>query len=135
MLSASLNKTFPSFLVVAATVVAVDVFVVIKIFIIFVPDAPRNTQTSPSNSVVVTEGDTTVIACTSDAFPPATFTWSKDGNRIASTANLTVAGATPGDSGQIRCTATNEKGSDSVDFNVVVRCKRFIDNGVSGFSI
>ncbi|XP_041372553.1 hemicentin-1-like [Gigantopelta aegis] len=84
---------------------------------------PRNTQTNPSGSIVITEGDTTVIACTTDSFPPATFIWYRGATQIADSANLTISEATPDDAGQLKCTATNGKGSNSADFSIVVRYK------------
>ena len=85
----------------------------------------------PSNQTVVSQS-TVTWHCTAEANPPATITWSRNGERVDRTPNqlispdaseLTLRNVSRGDSGEYSCTATNQIGHDSVSASLEVQGK------------
>ncbi|WAR06635.1 CUBN-like protein [Mya arenaria] len=70
---------------------------------------PDNMSLSPSTtSYTVTEGDTIkAITCAATCNPACTYTWSRSGSTVNSTATLNLGQAVRGEAGSYVCTATN----------------------------
>lgn len=89
--------------------------------------------TKPKNQSVE-EGKTVILACAATAVPPASISWTKDGNRLVIAENsnfnlhkngtLTITQAKITDSGSYRCSVDHPGGwTDSATAKVVVMGK------------
>lgn len=96
---------------------------------VIVSEVPQIT-TKPENQSVE-EGKTVTLACTATAVPPASISWTKDGNRLVIAENsnfnlqkngtLTITQAKITDSGSYRCSVDHPGGwTDSATAKVVV---------------
>ncbi|WAR06638.1 HMCN2-like protein [Mya arenaria] len=72
-------------------------------------DGPGIVSLSPSTtSYTVTEGDTlTSITCYATCYPSCSYTWSRSGSTVSSTATLNLGQAVRGEAGSYVCTARN----------------------------
>ena len=77
---------------------------------------------------------TVTLTCNIDAIPDATVVWYKDGSPVPSGTNisttpdtntqLTIASATPADSGMYQCVVSNQHGNDVGSISLQVRDPR-----------
>ncbi|XP_041640080.1 B-cell receptor CD22-like [Cheilinus undulatus] len=76
---------------------------------------PRLPSVSASPSAEVEEGGSVTLTCSSDANPPANYTWYKENENSpkASGQNFTISSTRPGDSGNYVCVSQNRRGRHS----------------------
>ncbi|WAR06474.1 HMCN2-like protein, partial [Mya arenaria] len=92
------------------------------------PNGPDNVNLSPSTtSYTVTERDNIgAITCSATCNPACTYTWSRSGSTVSSSATLNFGQADRGEAGSYVCTSRNPGSNISrngSEVNVNVRCK------------
>ena len=90
--------------------------------------------TSVSGPHRVLTGRNVTLTCNIDAIPDATVMWYKDGSPVPegrsisttpdTNTQLTIASATPSDSGMYQCAVSNQHGDDVGSINLQVRDPR-----------
>uniref|UniRef100_A0A8D3BHY8 Ig-like domain-containing protein n=1 Tax=Scophthalmus maximus TaxID=52904 RepID=A0A8D3BHY8_SCOMX len=98
-----------------------DIFIDVK----YAPNLP-SVSVSPSGAIV--EGSSVTLTCSSDANPPADYTWNKKNERKEFHLHLEGTGfdfssIQSSDSGVYHCTAENELGRNSTDIIIAVKCE------------
>ncbi|XP_030636345.1 B-cell receptor CD22-like [Chanos chanos] len=86
--------------------------------------APRNSTVSVSSSGEIVEGSSVTLTCSSDANPPATYTWFKKNGAVTTGKEETyrINKISSEDSGEYHCKSSNQHGhqySNTVSLNVL----------------
>lgn len=97
---------------------------------LYLVDPPR--EPLVNDSMIVQEGQSLALHCSTQGNPAPTLTWLKDGELVGTiTADelsvLEIAEITPQGDGQYRCLAENEHGRASSSLNITVECECFFD--------
>ncbi|XP_056311252.1 B-cell receptor CD22-like [Danio aesculapii] len=82
---------------------------------------PKSVSVSISGSVVIMEGDSVSLSCSSDSNPPAEISWFKGNTSLNSGRIFSISKISSDDSGEYKCKARNEHGekySDPVTLDV-----------------
>ncbi|XP_030636346.1 B-cell receptor CD22-like [Chanos chanos] len=92
---------------------------------------PRNTKVSVSPSGEIVEGSSVTLTCSSDANPPATYTWFKKNETVTLGKEKTyrINKISSEDSGQYKCKCSNQHGhqySNTVSLNVLYGPKKIM---------
>ncbi|KAM4611960.1 B-cell receptor CD22-like [Polymixia lowei] len=77
--------------------------------------APRNTSVLVSLSGEIEEGSSVTLTCSSDANPPAKYTWYKDSRHKNTGQDLSFVSIQSSDSGKYYCAAQNDLGNNTSD--------------------
>ncbi|XP_063057327.1 hemicentin-1 isoform X2 [Engraulis encrasicolus] len=94
---------------------------------VYVPPSIRDSSGDSPVSVSVRVGNSVTLECESNAVPPPTITWYKNGRAVAETANLRILadgqrlelkGAEVSDTGQYVCKASNVAGQVDKNFHL-----------------
>ncbi|XP_056305709.1 B-cell receptor CD22-like [Danio aesculapii] len=75
-----------------------------------VKDPPQSVSVSISRSVVIVEGDSVTLSCSSDSNPPAEFYWCKGIDYVKYGRTFSISKISSGDSGEYKCRARNAHG-------------------------
>ncbi|XP_031431207.1 LOW QUALITY PROTEIN: hemicentin-1 [Clupea harengus] len=103
---------------------------------VFVPPSIRDSSGDSPVSVSVRVGNSVTLECESNAVPPPTITWYKNGRPVAETANLRILadgqrlelkGAEVSDTGQYVCKASNVAGQVDKNFHLNIYVPPSID--------
>lgn len=87
-------------------------------------DAPKVPSVLMSHPGDIFKDSSVTLTCSSDAYPPHTYAWNKENQKLGSEPHLVLSSIQSSDSGEYYCTAENELGKTSSKYVLInVKCE------------